>query len=138
MTAQRMVIPPTAFSVGRASTKKRPREKNSNHLAFIRRLQCAACGTHANIEAAHVRVASPVHGKRETGISEKPSDKWSVPLCANHHTRLPDSQHEIGEEKFWSALGMNPCDLALALFACTGDEDLAETIINLQRERGAR
>lgn len=133
---QRIIRPDTAFSIGRPSTKKRPRESSDGHLKFIRGLPCVVCSTHANVEAAHIRMASPVHGKRETGSGEKPGDKWSLPLCADHHTRLPESQHAIGEEQFYSRLGINPCDLALALWACTGDEDVGETIIRLQRERG--
>ncbi len=76
-------------------------------------------------------MASPVHGKRETGKGEKPDDKWTVPLCKLHH----EEQHVYGEEAFWSHPKINPCDLALALWGCTGDEDIAEAIIRLQRER---
>lgn len=129
---QRLIRPATAFSVGRPSTRKQPREKSGAHLKFIRYLGCVKCGGHRDVEAAHVRMASPVHGKRETGKGEKPSDKWTVPLCSTHHAQ----QHELGEEKFWNALNINPCDLALALWACTGDENNGETIIRLQRERG--
>jgi hypothetical protein len=129
--AARMVIPATAFSVGRPSTQKRPRAKNDGHLKFIRHLSCAACGTHASVEAAHVRMASPVHGKREAGKAEKPDDKWAVPLCMTHH----NEQHDKGEREFWSKLRINPCDLALALWGCTGDDDMAEAVIRLQRER---
>lgn len=76
-------------------------------------------------------MASPVHGKRETGKSEKPDDKWAVPLCMTHH----NEQHDKGEREFWNKLGIDPCDFALRLWGCTADEDAAETIIRLQRER---
>lgn len=131
MRPQRIIRPETAFSVGRPSVKKRPRDRNNDHLAFVRQLGCVVCGTHANIEAAHVRMASPVHGKRECGKAEKPDDRWALPLCNVHHTQ----QHTFGEQQFWHSLSLNPCDLALAIWGCTGDDDMAETIIRLQRER---
>lgn len=131
MRPQRIIRPPTAFSVGRPSTKKRPRDESREHLAFIRRLGCVKCGEHRSIDAAHVRMASPVHGKRECGKGEKPDDKFALPLCRSHH----NEQHDIGEQAFWSALNIDPCNLALALWACTGDDDMGETIIRLQRER---
>lgn len=133
MRPQRIIRPDTAFSVARPSTKRRPRDKNEDHLKFLRRLPCAACGTRRNIEAAHIRMASPVHGKRETGKGEKPSDMWTLPLCRVHHKE----QHAIGEAEFWKMLRLNPCDLALALKGCTGDDDLAETVIRLQKARRA-
>lgn len=134
MRPQRIIRPDTAFSVGRPSTKKRPRDESRDHLAFIRKLPCAACGDRRSVDAAHVRMASIVHGKRETGKGEKPDDKWAVPLCRSHH----NEQHDIGEQPFWSALNIDPCNLALSLWACTGDDDMAETIIRLQRERGKK
>lgn len=132
MRPQRIIRPATAFSVGRPSVKRRPRDRNNDHLAFVRRLGCVVCGTHANVEAAHVRMAFPLLGKRETGKGEKPDDRWSLPLCKRHH----EHQHIDGEQDFWSRVNVNPCDLALAIWGCTGDDDTAETIIRLQRERG--
>jgi hypothetical protein len=131
MRPQRIIRPDTAFSVGRPSTKKRPRDNNAGHLAFIRRLGCVVCGEHRSVDAAHVRAVSIVYGKRETGKGEKPDDKWALPLCRSHH----NEQHDIGEKEFWSMLKIDPCGLALALWACTGDDDMAETVIRLQRER---
>jgi hypothetical protein len=131
MKPQRIIRPATAFSVGRPSTKKRPRDENGKHLAFIRRLPCVACGDRRSVDAAHIRMASPVHGKQEAGLGAKPDDKWTLPLCRSHH----NEQHDIGEAQFWSALNIDPCNLALAIWAHTGDDDMAETVIRLQRER---
>lgn len=124
MTAQRIIRPATAFSV--ASTKqRRPRERNEQHLAFIRRLNCCICGK-GNPDPAHIRSANAVYGKRETGGAEKASDKWTVPLCRHHH----DQQHAAGNElTWWASKRVDPFGLALALYAATGDEEIADGIL---------
>jgi hypothetical protein len=124
MTGQRIIRPATAFSV--ASTKqRRPRERNEGHLAFIRGLKCCICGAQGP-DPAHIRSASPIYGKRETGGSEKPHDKFTVPLCRHHH----DEQHAAGNELlWWASKGIDPFGLALALYACSGDDEIAEGIL---------
>jgi hypothetical protein len=129
MTASRIIRPETAFSLASAK-QRRPRERNDKHLAFIRSLRCCICGA-PGPDAAHIRCASPVHGKRETGGAEKPSDKWTVPLCRVHH----DQQHSINEIKFWATYGVDPFGLALSLYAHSGDDELAESILNANRPR---
>ncbi|WP_315731736.1 MULTISPECIES: putative HNHc nuclease [unclassified Bradyrhizobium] len=127
MTGQRIVRPPTAFSV--ASTKqRRPREKNESHLSFIRSLKCCICGA-PGPDAAHLRAASVIHGKRETGGSEKPSDKWVVPLCRTHHTQ----QHGMNELRFWAMHNIEPFGLALSLYAHSGDDEICESVLNAHR-----
>jgi hypothetical protein len=125
---QRIIPPATAFSIG--GNRKRPRIENRNHLAFIRKLPCVACGTRRNIEAAHVRMGSALYGKRQAGMQEKSDDRWATPLCPRHH----DEQHSMNEAAFWSALAIDPLQLALALFDSTGDEERAEQIIRSHRE----
>jgi len=126
--SQRIVRPSSAFSLG-GSGRKRPRIENKNHLAFIRMLPCVCCGTRRNVEAAHVRMGDPLYGKRQSGMAEKPDDKFSVPLCAKHHTE----QHSMNEADFWMALNMDPLCLSLALFDATSDEERAEQIIRSHR-----
>jgi hypothetical protein len=127
--SQRLVIPDTAFSIGKTK-QRRPRERNNQHLAWLRTLQCCICGA-PGPDPAHIRSASSVHGKRETGGAEKPSDKWVVPLCRVHH----DQQHSINEIKFWATYGVDPFGLALSLYAHSGDDELAESILNANRPR---
>lgn len=124
MTGQRIIRPATAFSI--ASTKqKRPREHNREHLKWIGTLHCCVCGA-PGPDAAHIRSSSALYGKRETGGAEKASDKWTVPLCRKHH----DEQHATGDEmKFWDFVGINPFALALALYAATGDDEIAHGIL---------
>lgn len=124
MRAQRIVPPSTAFSVAKTK-QKRPRIEDAEHLKFIRGLKCCICGA-PNPDPAHIRSASPIYGKRETGGAEKPSDKFVTPLCRVHH----DEQHAAGNELvWWASKGVDPFGLALALHSASGDEDIAEGII---------
>lgn len=124
MKPQRIIRPPTAFSV--ASTKqKRPRVEDKQHLRFIRSLRCCVCGA-PDPDPAHIRSASAVHGKREVGGAEKASDRWVTPLCRKHH----DEQHAAGNEiAWWASKGIDPFGLALALHSASGDEEIADGII---------
>lgn len=90
--------------------QKEPRQRDERHLDYIRSLPCCICGG-IDTEAAHLRVGSTEHNKRSTGMSEKPSDKWALPLCNRHHRE----QHSMDELKFWDSHGINPFLLAIAL-----------------------
>jgi hypothetical protein len=90
---------------------KQPREKDNRRLAWLRTQPCVICGN-VNTEAAHIRVGSINHGKRPTGMQEKSSDKWAVPLCNRHHRE----QHDAGNElKWWAEKGIDPFLLAMKL-----------------------
>jgi hypothetical protein len=97
-------------------------------LAFIRRLPCCICGTYGS-DPAHIRAASILFGKRETGGAEKPSDKWTVPLCRVHH----DEQHAGNELTWWASKGIDPFGLALSLYGCSGDEEIADNVLRAHR-----
>lgn len=92
--------------------QRQPRERDDKHLRFIRSLPCCICGRY-DVEAAHIRTASLAHGKNHTGMGEKPSDKWTVPLCVGHHRE----QHTMNEMTFWKLHGIDPFMLALTLRA---------------------
>ena len=124
--------PPTAFSIS-PGKKKRPREKNDGHLKFIRSLPCVICGTHKGVEAAHLRMGSLTYGKPATPMGVKPNDQWSTPLCDGHHRTLPDAQHNVGEEQFWKAHGIDPFRIALSLWQASGDDDAAIAILERAR-----
>lgn len=131
MKPQKLVRPDTAFSV--ASTKqKRPRVEDVQHLKFIRTLHCCICGK-PDPDPAHIRSANQIYGKRETGGAEKASDKWTVPLCREHH----DEQHAAGNELvWWASKQIDPFGLALALHAATGDDEIADGIIRSNMKVG--
>lgn len=91
---------------------RNPRERDEEHLAAVRQCICLSCGKNPAGEAAHIRMASAVYGKRESGIGEKPDDKFTVPLCHECHME----QHAIGERPFFEAIGISPLSTAGLLY----------------------
>lgn len=125
MAGFRILRDATAFSnapVGKQ--KKRPRENDDAHLKWIRTLPCVITGERP-VDPAHIRYADPVYGKREVGKAEKPDDRWVVPICRRKH----DEQHGMNERIFWARHGLDPLRIALALHACSEDDDQASVII---------
>ena len=92
--------------------QREPRIRDEKHLDYIRSLPCCICGG-IDTEAAHIRTASLGHQKPHTGMAEKPSDKWTLPLCNHHHRQ----QHAMNELKFWAKYGIDPFLLAIKLRA---------------------
>jgi hypothetical protein len=88
---------------------KQPREQDEAHLKWLRTLPCCICRDNTSTEAAHLRVGSINDGKRETGMAEKSSDKWALPLCGRHHRE----QHSMNEMAFWASYGIDPLALAM-------------------------
>ena len=115
--------------------QRQPRVECPAFLAFVRRKPCCACGAPAPSQAAHIRMASLAMEKRSTGMSEKPSDRWAVPLCADCHLDGPDAQHHVGEQKFWYRVGIDPCSLAAKLY---GQFERLRSRSPKQRERVMR
>lgn len=61
------------------------------HRAWVRRHACSVRGCSRDpIECAHVRIGT------DAGIGIKPSDRWTISLCAFHHRE----QHLLGERRF--------------------------------------
>lgn len=96
--------------------QRQPRMVDPGYISWLHTKRCAFCGA-TPVEAAHIRMASAEVGKRETGGAEKPDDRWAVPLCAWCHRTGADSQHNIGEERFWKIAEINPIRLAQDLYA---------------------
>ncbi|MCW2218793.1 hypothetical protein M2232_002325 [Bradyrhizobium japonicum] len=91
--------------------ERQPRQHDRAYLDYVRTLPCAICGETTTVEAAHLRVGSINHGKRDTGMGEKSSDRWAVPLCGRHHRE----QHTMNELEFWAKYGINPFELAISI-----------------------
>jgi hypothetical protein len=89
--------------------QREPRQHDDDYLAYIRTLPCCICGDDVSVEAAHLRVGSIGDGKRDTGMMEKSSDKWALPLCGRHHKQ----QHTMNEREFWASYGIDPFALAM-------------------------
>lgn len=87
---------------------REPRKKTSRscaaHRAWFRRHRCSVPGCRAlPTECAHVRCGT------DGGLGLKPSDKWCLSLCRDHHLE----QHDIGERAFETKY-----DLDLVKIAC--------------------
>lgn len=113
-----------------------PRQEAPAHLDFIRSLPCMVptCRAGGRNHAAHLRMGSAIHGKRETGAGEKPSDKWTLPLCPEHHVfggakDGPGSQHSRGERVWWRFVGLDPIVLAALLWTVTGNISAGRSIV---------
>jgi hypothetical protein len=105
--------------------QRQPRVRDPDYCAWIAKGPCVACYTltgraRRGVHVAHLRMACIALGKRETGKAEKPSDEWTLPLCPGHHVDWPEAQHQVGEVKFWAALGIDPFDLCQRLRAAYG------------------
>lgn len=101
--------------------------KRPAHLDFIRSLPCISCGDNICTEAAHIRYTDSSVAKMNAGIGAKPADYFTVPLCSECH--LIQGKNE---KEFWAVMGIDPVKKALALWAYSGNRELA---IRLVREK---
>jgi hypothetical protein len=99
--------------------------KRVQHLAFVRQLPCVACGKAAPSDAAHVRTGT------DGGVGVKPGDRYAVPLCGACHAK----QHRIGELTFWSALRIDPLNVALRLWTVSADMEAGERTVIRARQQ---
>jgi hypothetical protein len=90
------------------------------HRAWVRRHQCCVPGCAAlEIECAHVRIGT------DGGLAIKPSDRWAISLCHDHHRE----QHQIGETAFARRYEIDLYELAL---------EFARRSPHLMKRRGDR
>ena len=112
----------------RTAARHKPKpnlRRRIDHLAFVRQLPCVACGKAAPSEAAHVRTGT------DGGAGVKPSDRYTVPLCTLCHAK----QHRIGELRFWSALRIDPLNVAWRLWTVSADLRAAERAVFRARQQ---
>ena len=73
------------------------------HRAWVRRHYCSVPGCQRlPIECAHIR------GGTDGGMALKPSDRWLISLCSDHH----GEQHRLGERHFEKRYGIDLAELA--------------------------
>lgn len=78
-------------------------KRSPGHCNFVRSHECSVPGCGGRpIEVAHVRTGTG------GGMAVKPSDRWVISLCRDHHSE----QHRIGERSFETAAGINMKALA--------------------------
>lgn len=111
-----------------ANGQRKPRERDAKHMACVACLPCVVCFSRP-VHVAHVRMADLERGKPMTGKGEKPSDRWTVPLCPYHHVDGPDAQHKSGEREWWERQGIDAIALCELLYAATGDLEAMEQIV---------
>jgi len=99
--------------------------RRAQHLMFVRQLPCVTCRKAAPSEAAHVRTGT------DGGVGSKPGDRYAVPLCAACHAK----QHRVGEITFWSALRIDPLDVAFRLWTVSANVDAGERVVFRARQR---
>lgn len=100
------------------SNSRPNRRRAPSHRAFVLRLPCVVAyrgGCSGPIEFAHVRAS------RDAGVGQRPSDRYGLPLCHQHHIH---DQHVRGEAAFWRNTEI-PVALAEELYRHTGDEERA-------------
>lgn len=94
--------------------QRQPREEDPAYLAYVRTLPCLICRRPGPSDPAHLRSAARQYGKPHTGMGEKPSDCWVLPLCRTHH----EDQHRNNELSWWTRQGLpDPFGIAVALYA---------------------
>ena len=75
----------------REPSRDRASRECAAHRAWVRRHHCSVTGClNRRIECAHV------HRDTDGGMGLKPSDRWTISLCREHHIE----QHQIGELAF--------------------------------------
>ena len=119
-----MPVPRIPRTVPRRKPKPNLR-RQVHHVAFVRQLPCVACGKAAPSDAAHVRTGTG------GGVGIKPGDRYAVPLCTACHAR----QHPIGELTFWSALRIDPLNVALRLWTVSANVEAGERTVFRARQQ---
>ncbi len=94
----------------RLGPARRGRLRDPLYLAWIRTLPCMACyrGVLEILRVAHLpeweRSEAAHIGMR--GLSQKSSDRETMPLCVGHHRWNPHSLHTMGKN-FWDHYRLN-------------------------------
>lgn len=92
----------------RSGIERAPSRECAAHRKWVRGHACSVPGCERrDIECAHVRRGT------DAGVGIKPSDRWTIPLCAEHHRE----QHSIGEASFERRHRIDMKRIAEALFA---------------------
>lgn len=114
------------------------REGNSPpHLTLVRQMPCCIC-----LRSRPLVVVDPHHlrgdeAARERGVGMRATDKWAVPLCRDEHDALHRLSSRREKQWFYDG-GIDPYDLAVALWVSTGDLERMVNILLTQRELFAK
>ena len=115
--------------------KERARDRREGmseaHLAAVRKLWCPIARTRNRIEAHHCK-GGPAQKFRGLGL--KSPDMFCVPLNALVHWRL-ESLGSRREEEFFDEYGINPYELADALWKASPDVDRMSKVLEAHQEQ---
>lgn len=91
--------------IDRKSHRENAGKRSLGHCNFVRSHNCSVAGCVGRpIEVAHVRDGTG------GGMAVKPSDRWTISLCRDHHAE----QHSIGERSFSTRYGIDMKALAMS------------------------
>lgn len=123
--------------------QREPRERDPEYLGFIAKLPCIACMVRGGkaqhgVHVAHLRMGSQEYEKPSTGMQEKPHDRWTTPLCPDHHVNGNRSQHRVGEFDFWDGHEIDAFQLCRDLNAAFTAGQTGEAVIARHAAQAAR
>lgn len=95
----------------RSAVPKGERVRSAEHLAFVARHRCVACGSHP-VHVHHLRL-------RGTGAAagRRSNDTWAISVCHKCHQGQCGIHHMGDEAAWWAARGIDPLRIARALAA---------------------
>jgi hypothetical protein len=96
--------------------QREPRVKDRKYLGYVAKMPSVVSGREP-VHVAHVRYGDIERGKRHTGMGEKPSDKWTIPLTPDEHMHGARSQHANNEKDWWESHGIDPIAVCIELYA---------------------
>tara|TARA_R110000850_G_scaffold202104_1_gene328157 strand:- start:93 stop:461 length:369 start_codon:yes stop_codon:yes gene_type:complete len=90
---------------------KQKKYRSKSYLKWVASKPCLIC-RYEPCQAHHITIAE------HRGWGQKVSDKYTIPLCYQHHDLL----HHTSERKFWNQIGIDPMFYANLLFAIKGTD----------------
>lgn len=95
--------------------QREPRVRDRKYLGFVAKMPSVISGR-SPVHVAHIRYGDLEKGKRHTGMGEKPSDKWVLPLTPEEHMWGVRSQHANNEKDWWAGHGIDPVMVCIELY----------------------
>lgn len=108
------MIYPKRRERARSGIERAPQREFPGHRAWVRGHNCSVpdCASR-QIETAHVQASPEVPKDERSAGAIKAHDKWTYPLCFDHHGEA----HRLGHERFDKRYGINRVEIARRLQA---------------------
>lgn len=109
--------------------KKAP-VKDKAHLMFLCGLQCCITGVREGLNAHHL--LRDDLGRIKRGMGMKAADEFTIPL---HHAKHTELHMDGNETRYLEENGIyHPVELALLLYAYTGQEEFCNRALDTWRK----